>query len=466
VRSLIAMLLAGAALATLVILTTGGEDDPYVVTARIADAEGIQKDYVVRVDGVQAGKVVNVDVTRQDLAWVEMELDPEVGGIGENARLSARAANLLGEKYLDLETGDRTKPMPSGSTIPLTRTRSEVQLDDIFNTLDPTTRAQLRILVNEAGLGLAGRGADFNDLLGQLPGTLRETKAVLQQVTAENEALGQLISRSQAVISPSADRKQDVSGFVASARNLLDTTTRRRAQLAATIQQTPATLRQVRASLARLERSATNLEPAAAALRRAAPQLSAVLGRLPAFAQAANGTLDSARKASPALVRLGKQATPDVRRLDSSLRRLSDFAFAARPVTESLGRGRVFAGLLDVMQNWTRAINQSDAIGHYFALRLVISPQAASGLISQLTPPAAGKKRRGRKPTVPKPVKKVTDAVQDSLKPRPSRPGGPVNPVKPLTDGVQKLLDDVTGALGPKSGDAPSSDLLDTILGR
>lgn len=452
-----------------------GGDRPYRVTARIGDAEGIQKNFVVRVDGVQAGRVADVGVARGDVAWVKLDLDRSAAPIGPGARLSARAANLLGEKYLDLSPGDRTHPLPSGSTIPLSRTRSEVQLDDVFNTLAPTTRAQLRILINEAGIGLAGRGTDLNALLGQLPGTLRESRALLSQVTGQNADLGRLIDQGERVLTPQDAHRREVSGFVRSFASLLQTTADRRADLAATVRAAPGALAQVRRSLDRVAATAGHLRPAAALLRTAAPPLATVLARLPAFAGSAHGTLRTAQEVAPALRRLGTRGTPQVRRLTQTLRRTSAFAAALRPVVESVGRGGVFAGLLNVMQNWTRSINQQDANGHYFRLRLVISPTAVNSLVSALTP-ARPQRGGGERHGGAKAAKALADAAKKALSPpgRPAAPDAPAarpNPLAPVTGAVKKALDTllpgVTGKAAPSAPSPPPNTvgaLLDYLL--
>ena len=430
--------LAAVAVLLVVVLTRGDEDEAYTVNARIADAEGISKDFVVRVDGVKAGTVTDFGVDRNDIAWVAMELDREVGSIGVGARLSARAANLLGEKYLDLQTGDRARPVPSGSWIPLARTSSEVQLDDILNTLDTPTRMQLRILISEAGLGLSGRREDLNELLSQMPGTLRETNELLAQVNRDNQALGDLVDRGEAVVSPSAVQRRQAARLVGSFKDLMDTTASRREQLAQTVQRAPGTLGQLRRSLQELDGTARNLGPTAAQLRQAAPGLTQVLTGLPGFADEASGTLKTAQDVAPQLADLGRGATPDLQSITPTLTRLAGFAKAAAPTVESLGRGGVTSGLLHVMQNWTRTINQEDAIGHYFRLRLVYSETALRSIVGQLAPvnaPARAKKERGAAKPAAKPAPSQAPQAAPAAAARPQ----PVD----LTPKVTELLDDV-----------------------
>jgi virulence factor Mce-like protein len=446
IRTLVVAALGSAALVALVVVLSGGGGDGFRLRAELGDAEGVRDNYVVRVDGIAAGRVTAVDVTRRDTAIVSIELDHGAGIVGRDARVSARAANLLGEKYLDLSLGDRARPLPEGSLVPLSRTRSEVQLDDILNTLAPNTRARLRVLINELGIGVSGRGADFNALLQRLPGTLRDSGAVLAQLASENAALGRLITRSDVVLTTIDHRRDTPARFVRSVDALTATLAAKRRELAATIQAAPATLRQTRGSLQRLAGTARRLQPAAALLRRSAPELTNVLAAIPGFATSASGTLATARQVAPELTRLGRRGTPDLEALDRTLQKTATFAHAMRPLSESLGRGGVVAGILELMQSWDRTINAGDGVGRFFRLRAAISPSALTSLVTRLTPkpPARGK---ARKPSAKAPAALTKVAEASGGKPKPQSGNAVDRVTKPLTDTLDKTRKTVTGLL-------------------
>jgi ABC-type transporter Mla subunit MlaD len=121
-RGVAAGLLALASLVVLAIVLSSGSS-PYAVHAEFGDAAGLRADFAVRVQGVAVGRVAQITVTPRDTAMVKLELDPSVVPIGSGARASIIPSNLLGEKYVSLDEGDRRAALPSGTTIPLARTR-------------------------------------------------------------------------------------------------------------------------------------------------------------------------------------------------------------------------------------------------------------------------------------------------------------------------------------------------------
>ena len=54
-----------------------------------------------------------------------------------------------------------------------------MQLDEIFDSLDPTTREAFRGWQQDLAKGIEGRGRDFNDALGTLPGFAADGADVL-----------------------------------------------------------------------------------------------------------------------------------------------------------------------------------------------------------------------------------------------------------------------------------------------
>jgi phospholipid/cholesterol/gamma-HCH transport system substrate-binding protein len=455
VVTLLAVLVVGA----LVVVQRGGED-PYVVRAVVEDSAGLRKNSDVKVGGVPGGTVKKLELTRDDRALVTMELDPETVPVGAGARAHVRPVNLLGEKYVDLDVGELHRPQPSGTTIPLARTGVAVELDDVLNMLTPDTRGALRILINEAGVSMAGAGADFNGLLDELPPALDKVEDLLAQLGAESHTLRRLITQGDRVVGSMTGRRGDLVGLVDSAQRALDETSERRRQLGATVAAAPGALGQLRTSLRDLDATARDLTPSAALLRRSAPALTQALQALPAFAEATGPTLRTARDVAPTLTRLGRRSTPHLRRLEPTARRLATFARDVEPLTDSFDAGGAFDALLGLVDGWARTIQTSDGLGHVFRLRVQLDEELATSLLQRygvLTPTRTKKQPTARKPS--------------STPPRPSRPGRPVAPKLPelpkLPDlpGLPTLDDLPVQGLADDLRDGTTGELLDYLLG-
>ena len=80
------------------------------------------------------------------------------------------------------------KPLPVSSS-PIQNTSTPVELDDILNIFNVDTRTRLRILINEAGIALTGRGPDFSKLLYALPPNLDQARQLLGQIASQNHTL-------------------------------------------------------------------------------------------------------------------------------------------------------------------------------------------------------------------------------------------------------------------------------------
>ena len=94
------------AVIAIVLATSGGEDDGYVVRAEFRDAAGLRKNSDVKIGGVPGGKITKIALTAKDTAIVTMKLRDGAVPIGTGATADARPVNLLGEKYVDLRPGD------------------------------------------------------------------------------------------------------------------------------------------------------------------------------------------------------------------------------------------------------------------------------------------------------------------------------------------------------------------------
>jgi virulence factor Mce-like protein len=433
------ILIGVAVLVVAILLLTGGGNE-YIVKAELANAGGLRKNASVKVAGVPAGKVKKVEITGRDTALATLVLDKEAAPIGADAKIQIRPTDLLGERYADMDTGDTSRPQPSGTLIPLKNTSDPVELDDVLNMLDADTRTRVRILVNEFGIGLGARGKDFNQLLVELPPAVDKSKALLGEVAAENVKLKALIDQGDRITATIHGRRDKLGELVKQASAGLRAVAARRQALGATVANAPGALTQLRATLTRLDSASQSLRPAAADLRRAAPPLTATLRALPAFANSAKGTLARARSVSPSLRRLGVGATPTVKRLQPTSGLLKDVGTEATPSLAQLDR-RGMEDLLQFVQGWARGMKGRDNLGHFIGALAIGNEQAllsavdsyVSGLstttnagarrhVARVTPkltlpklpavPSAGKLKL-KLPKVPLDIPKVTQQVQE-----------------------------------------------------
>ncbi|HWF53733.1 MAG TPA: MlaD family protein [Solirubrobacteraceae bacterium] len=372
--------IAGAAAIVLVVLLVTGGGGGYQVKVNLPDADGLLAGSRVEIGGVQVGSVNSLKVTPQDHAMATITIDKADEPIGTDASVVIRPADLLGEKYLDLSVGNRAHPARSGFTIPAAHTQDSADLDQVLDVLAPSTRDRLAILIHEAGVALFGRGRDLQAVLSALPPSVGDVQSLIDQVDASNAQLSGLLTHAGDVVGTLSAQRRQLGDFVGTAARAFTATAARQQQLQRSIAAAPGTLTALDATLGRLDTAGAQLRPAAAGLVRTAPGLTATLNALPGFTTAALPALAEVKSIAPDLVRLGRQASPVIARLRPTAQSLNTLAGDSNALTNSLDLSA--ADLLGTLQNWARAIQTHDNLGHIFRVSTEVSPN----FITSVTP--------------------------------------------------------------------------------
>jgi phospholipid/cholesterol/gamma-HCH transport system substrate-binding protein len=180
----------------------GGGGNTYQL--RLAHAAGLVENNAVKIAGVSVGRIEKVGVDH-DVAVMTLRVDEEIV-LHEDARAIVRAKSLLGEKYLQLDPGERDAPvLADGATIE--HVDAPFEIDEVLNALEPILGGK-----DSIAAALAPLAMQLNDLLrdasgkdGQPPiitraqidqivGDLTETSASVKRMTTENEEqVGELL---------------------------------------------------------------------------------------------------------------------------------------------------------------------------------------------------------------------------------------------------------------------------------
>ncbi len=243
---------AFVAVVVVILLATSGYSG-YRARVVLADAGGLQSGSNVSLGGVTVGQVADLTLDKGDHAVALLHLDRSAVPLGDGATALVQIDGFFGERELILTRGDyREHPQPSGFTIPASHSGVSVRLDDVVDSLDVSAQGALRTFLDEQGNALVGRGNDLGVVLAELPHTLPSLTALLQQLSANQHALGDLVDRSDRVVGLLAAKRTQLGALVNSANGALAALGSRQQQLGATVEEAPATLRQAQATLASL----------------------------------------------------------------------------------------------------------------------------------------------------------------------------------------------------------------------
>jgi len=455
--------LAGcAAVIAAVIVLGNGDDDRYSVRLKLDNAGGLRSGSPVVVGGIGIGEVALELV--DDVVVADLKIDPKYAPLGKDAEVSIAAQNVLGQKQVQVHVGSRGNPAPDGYVLPRRQVTQGADLDQVLAVLDADTRARLAILVNEVGAAVTGRRSDIRTFAANFPAVLERATRMLADVTADNRALRNLLTRSDGFVNEVTRQRRDLSRLVDRVGQTAVTVSARRTDLRATLADAPATLAALQAFLGDLEATAMPLGSAGRKISATAPALASTLDRIEPFRRSAAPALAAARDVAPELSRLSRGATPVLRRARptlASLRSVSAHALPKVSETLDLSADNIFA----TVENWSRAIQFRDKLGHVFRGEAGVSPDMFLSIVDMLT------QRRGpdRRPARRRPDAALPRPAQAG--PPPAQPTDPVTPiVKSVPSAVQKVLDALIAPPVKKTlDDARSMDdsnnLLDYLLG-
>jgi phospholipid/cholesterol/gamma-HCH transport system substrate-binding protein len=421
---------------TLPAIGSDGRSGSYEVRGIFDNGSFVVNGEQVRVAGANVGTVKSVDVTGNDeiasleggphpvpgKAVVVMEItDSGFKDFRTDASCLIRPQSLIGEKYVDCtptqpRAPDTPAPPPLAQIedgepgegqylLPLENNGKTVDIDLIQNIQRLPYRDRFRLILNDLGAGLAGRGEDLGDVIDRANPALRQTDRVLNILAQQSRQLASLASDGDTVLEPLARNRQHVTGFFRNAAIAGQATAERSEDLEESIRKFPATLREVRLTMTKLRGFAEQGVPLFTDLNRAAPGLSKATVNLPRFA----------RLTIPALQTLGDAADSAGPKLVASDGLLTDLAATANtsvPVGINFGslldtfeRTGGFQNLMNFIYNTTGSLNGFDEIGHYqrsnlqlsTCVEIVATPAAGCEAFWQPSQTTSSKKKRKKK---------------------------------------------------------------------
>jgi phospholipid/cholesterol/gamma-HCH transport system substrate-binding protein len=390
--------LVAAAIVAIVLISSGGSSGSDYVVRAIFDSGGFMvKGEQVRVAGANVGEIESVGVTlpgeidsyengrEQALdgkAVIVMKItDPGFQDFRSDASCQIRPQSLIGEKFVDcrptLPRAPGSQPAPALKQIsdgqpgagqlllPLENNSTSVD-PDLINDINKLPYAQrFRLIFNELGAGLAGRGADIEAAVKRANPALRDVDRLLGILSTQRDQLTQLAADSEQILEPLSRERAHVAGFFTNSGAAAQATTERGEDLEASLQKFPAFLREFRLTMRSLQGFSDAATPTFAALGKAAPGFTEATRLLTPFSAASTVALKS-------LGATGEEAGPTLRAADPIVRKTSALARTGVSPTTNLAKflastkeTKGFDGLVELIYNGAAASNGFDKYGHF-----------------------------------------------------------------------------------------------------
>jgi ABC-type transporter Mla subunit MlaD len=388
--AVVALIATGAVLA--VTLSSSKADPPSTARFDVIfdDARGLVAGQLVKIAGAQAGTIDNVVVTPDFKARVEASVQSRFLPLRRDASCTIRPQGLIAENYLACDPGEPGSPPLPGHppTISVSHTTEPVSLLDLFNTFNLSTRQRLMVLLDELGVGTAGRGEDLNQILLRANPTLNLARQAIGILTRQGAQLQAVISASRTIMAQGAAHTGALKRFLVSTAALSADVAGHRGQLASAVNRLPGLLAATRPALGQVDAIARNGTPLLNQLRAAAPWLDRVSTDLGPFAAAAGPALNQ-------MAATLRQGTPALRESVPLARAIT--AYSSRSKSSTLLTGRLYSNLqqhgfvenfYSVMYYIAASLSRFDSTSHLLSL-LLVTPQ--NGTCSQYaTTPTPG----------------------------------------------------------------------------
>jgi phospholipid/cholesterol/gamma-HCH transport system substrate-binding protein len=430
-RRLILAAAVVAAVVAVVLLVSGGGDSSggYRVRAIFDNGSFMVKGEQVRVAGANVGTIESVGVTmpgetvaykngqpvqKAGKAIIVMDItDPGFQDFRQDATCLIRPQSLIGEKFVDCrptlprapgtEPPPALKQVPSGEPgageylLPLGNNGTSVD-PDLINDIQTLPYAQrFRLIFNELGAGLAGRGEDIEVLVKRANPVLRDVDRLFGILSAQRDELAQLASDSEAILGPLSRERSHVAGFLSNSGAAAEASAEKGPELEAALQKFPTFLRQFRQTMVSLKSFSDAGTPVMEDFGTAAPSLTDATRTLTPFSEALTVSLKSLGEA-------GEASGPIFAETDRVVKASRELAKSGVVPTDELAKMLVnlkqtggWDGLTRLIYSATATVNGFDQYGHFGRTRVKLSncleyqpkPSGASGCDANFNGPNA-----------------------------------------------------------------------------
>ncbi|MFL5906998.1 MAG: MlaD family protein, partial [Solirubrobacterales bacterium] len=294
-RRIVAVATLGLA-ALIVVYLLMFQSTSYTVTASFESASQLVKGNRVDVAGVPVGSIKKISLSDSGQALVEMEIsDSAYTPLPEGTHATIRSQSLSGiaNRYVDLalpaQPGANT--IKSGGEISQADTTSEVDLDQLFNTLNKPTVSHLQEVIRGFARAYDGVGPQANRGFYYLNPFLSTSRRVFGELNSDNANLEGLVVNAAGLTSTLDQRAPEISSLVANLNGMLGTIGAQQQSLASAVGQLPDFMRQFNTTAVNLRAALDDVQPLVNASRPVARKLQPFTKRLRGFARDAVPTI-------------------------------------------------------------------------------------------------------------------------------------------------------------------------------
>ena len=276
-----------------------GGDSGHRYYMEFQSAGQLVKDDDVQVGGRRVGSIRGIELTDDNQARIEIEVQKPFAPLREGTRGVIRATSLSGvaNRYIALTLApENERRLDEGATLTADRTTSIVDLDQLFNTLDDPTRKDLQGIIQGLATATKGRGDEMNEAAEYFNPTLSASRKLLEEVTEDEGVLTEFLVNSSKTVTALAERRDDLAGVVSSTNATAGAIAAEQESLSQALDLLPGTLRRANTTFVNLRATLGDLEVLVDESKPATKRLEPFLKELRPLVRSARPTIRDLRR--------------------------------------------------------------------------------------------------------------------------------------------------------------------------
>jgi phospholipid/cholesterol/gamma-HCH transport system substrate-binding protein len=355
---------------------TGGHE----YTLLFQTAGQLVKDDDVQIGGRRVGSVKDIRLTDDNRAAIRIAVQEPYAPLREGTQAVIRLTSLSGiaNRYVAITPApNNARKLADGARLESDSTTTVVDLDQVFNTLDPATRKDLSGVIKGLARQYQGKGRQAGQSAEYFNPLLSTSRQLVGQLAQDEAALTTFIVNSSRAVTAIAERRGDLADLVGNANATAAAIGSENVALAKALGLLPSTLRRANTTFVNLRSTLDDLDTLVDVSKPATKDLAPFLRELRPLVHDArptirdlsrlvrrNGPNNDLVEATRKMPQLQKVATPAFASGTQALQKAQPVLEFIRPYTPD------FVG-------WLRDFGQGaanyDANGHYARIQPIFN---------------------------------------------------------------------------------------------
>jgi phospholipid/cholesterol/gamma-HCH transport system substrate-binding protein len=269
----------------------------YQVTAEFQNAAQLVKGNQVTVGGTPVGSVEDIKITDDGRAQVRISVKEDYDNLPAETQAVIRQASQSGiaNRYVELQLPPDNKrsgkTIDDGGRIPIGKTTTAVELDQLFNTLDPPTVKAISGFFKNSATQFKGKEQQQREVYRYLNPALSTSSRLFNELNRDSPLLADFLQDSEKLVTALAEKRDDLSALIGNANRTFRALGNERAALGEAIARLPDFMRTSNTTFVNLRAALEDVDPLVDASKPVARQLQPFLNELRPLAADARPTI-------------------------------------------------------------------------------------------------------------------------------------------------------------------------------